>query len=222
MNQMCKSADLASRWNLIKTSFIVSISLLLSNCQLTWGITQSWCLSMLRSVPSRSRHLRRNVIYRRLNIVASRRVFISTARPAISSKFPGQSRNLRSLLHTRSESKNEFLDDTIYALSTAPGRAGIAIIRISGSACLDVWYPPFTWRVYCTEYYRSIKACVRLNQFQDHDMPLSELYMSRRTQFQIFSIPMLWFFISLLRTPLLVRTSSNYMFMEDQLQSKQF
>ncbi|KAK6595403.1 GTP-binding protein [Botrytis cinerea] len=94
---------------------------------------------MLRSVPSRSRHLRRNVIYRRLNIVASRRVFISTARPAISSKFPGQSRNLRSLLHTRSESKNEFLDDTIYALSTAPGRAGIAIIRISGSACLDIY-----------------------------------------------------------------------------------
>lgn len=29
-------------------------------------------------------------------------------------------------------------DDTIYALSTAPGRAGIAIIRISGPACLDV------------------------------------------------------------------------------------
>jgi tRNA modification GTPase len=29
-------------------------------------------------------------------------------------------------------------DDTIYALSTAPGRAGIAVIRISGPACLDV------------------------------------------------------------------------------------
>lgn len=27
---------------------------------------------------------------------------------------------------------------TIYALSSAPGRAGIAIIRISGTACLDV------------------------------------------------------------------------------------
>lgn len=27
---------------------------------------------------------------------------------------------------------------TIYALSTAPGRAGIAIIRISGPSCLDV------------------------------------------------------------------------------------
>jgi hypothetical protein len=28
--------------------------------------------------------------------------------------------------------------DTIYALSTAPGRAAIAIVRISGPACLDV------------------------------------------------------------------------------------
>jgi hypothetical protein len=28
--------------------------------------------------------------------------------------------------------------DTIYALSTANGRAGIAIVRISGAACLDV------------------------------------------------------------------------------------
>jgi hypothetical protein len=28
---------------------------------------------------------------------------------------------------------------TIYALSTAPGRAGIAIVRISGPSCLDVW-----------------------------------------------------------------------------------
>ncbi|ESZ97151.1 hypothetical protein SBOR_2464 [Sclerotinia borealis F-4128] len=32
-----------------------------------------------------------------------------------------------------------FTDDTIYALSTAAGRAGIAIIRISGSACLDIY-----------------------------------------------------------------------------------
>ena len=30
-------------------------------------------------------------------------------------------------------------DDTIYAVSTAPGRAAIAIIRISGPACLDVY-----------------------------------------------------------------------------------
>lgn len=34
------------------------------------------------------------------------------------------------------------VDDTIYAVSTAPGRAGIAIIRISGPGCLDVCDPP--------------------------------------------------------------------------------
>lgn len=34
-------------------------------------------------------------------------------------------------------------DDTIYALSTAPGRAGIAIVRISGPASIEVSYIPF-------------------------------------------------------------------------------
>lgn len=32
------------------------------------------------------------------------------------------------------------VEDTIYAVSTAPGRAGIAIVRISGEACLDVGF----------------------------------------------------------------------------------
>lgn len=32
-------------------------------------------------------------------------------------------------------------NDTIYALSTAPGKAGIAIVRISGPSCLDVRFP---------------------------------------------------------------------------------
>ena len=32
-------------------------------------------------------------------------------------------------------------DDTIYALATAPGRAAIAIVRISGPACLEVRRP---------------------------------------------------------------------------------
>ena len=41
-------------------------------------------------------------------------------------------------------------DDTIYALSTAPGRAAIAIIRVSGPACLEVWlYTPFTLPTGC-------------------------------------------------------------------------
>lgn len=38
--------------------------------------------------------------------------------------------------------------DTIYALSTGAGRAGIAVIRISGPSCLDVGHIfqlPFRW-----------------------------------------------------------------------------
>ncbi|KAF7932162.1 hypothetical protein BELL_0141g00070 [Botrytis elliptica] len=94
---------------------------------------------MLRRVPSRSRYLRPNVIYRRLNIIASRRVSSSSARPAITSISIGQSGNLKTFLHTKAQSRNEVADDTIYAVSTASGRAGIAIIRISGSACLDIY-----------------------------------------------------------------------------------
>ncbi|KAK3326306.1 GTP-binding protein TrmE N-terminus-domain-containing protein [Apodospora peruviana] len=33
----------------------------------------------------------------------------------------------------------EAANDTIYALSSAPGKAGIAVIRVSGSGCLDVY-----------------------------------------------------------------------------------
>lgn len=47
-------------------------------------------------------------------------------------------------------------DDTIYALSTAPGRAGIAIVRISGPACLDVLCPtlsiPPSWFSFFSRY----------------------------------------------------------------------
>ncbi|KAG5973687.1 hypothetical protein E4U55_000331, partial [Claviceps digitariae] len=32
------------------------------------------------------------------------------------------------------------IGDTIYALSTAPGRAGIAVIRISGPSCLEIYH----------------------------------------------------------------------------------
>lgn len=32
-------------------------------------------------------------------------------------------------------------DSTIYALSTAPGRAAIAVVRVSGPASTSVWTP---------------------------------------------------------------------------------
>ncbi|KAM5383549.1 hypothetical protein ACJZ2D_001998 [Fusarium nematophilum] len=44
--------------------------------------------------------------------------------------------------HAQSSGNSSHLpavDDTIYALSTAQGRAGIAVIRISGPSCLDVY-----------------------------------------------------------------------------------
>ncbi len=39
----------------------------------------------------------------------------------------------------RSSPTDHSTSDTIYALSTAPGRAAIAVIRISGPACLDIY-----------------------------------------------------------------------------------
>lgn len=54
-----------------------------------------------------------------------------STRPAASSSV-----NTSRQLH----SPPSFASDTIYALSTAPGRAAIAVIRISGSGCLDVYH----------------------------------------------------------------------------------
>lgn len=54
-----------------------------------------------------------------------------------SRKIPAR---LYSSLHISSDHVPETIgDSTIYALSTAPGRAAIAIIRVSGSACQKVY-----------------------------------------------------------------------------------
>lgn len=45
----------------------------------------------------------------------------------------------RNVLSKRCLSSKQQEEPTIYALSTAPGRAAIAIIRISGSACLSIY-----------------------------------------------------------------------------------
>ncbi|KAF7865762.1 hypothetical protein EAF04_005927 [Stromatinia cepivora] len=94
---------------------------------------------MLRNVPSRSRHLRRNVIQHRLNTIVCRGAIVSGVRPATSLILPTRLKHFKKCFHTQTEISTGFADDTIYALSTAPGRAGIAIIRISGSACLDIY-----------------------------------------------------------------------------------
>src|SRR5690348_6515155 len=75
---------------------------------------------------------------------------VSRATPRVGLDFlnPSNQPNKRQRLHSaifdtqkgRGISSNitPFLNDTIYALSTAPGRAGIAIVRISGPGCADV------------------------------------------------------------------------------------
>lgn len=45
----------------------------------------------------------------------------------------------RSFFHGAARGSFDPSNDTIYAVSTAPGRAGIAIVRISGPACLDIY-----------------------------------------------------------------------------------
>ena len=61
-----------------------------------------------------------------LHIIPQRRSFASLQNDAsVLSKSPSRSRTSK--------------DDTIYALSTAPSRAAIAIVRISGPGCLDVY-----------------------------------------------------------------------------------
>lgn len=52
--------------------------------------------------------------------------------------LPAYSRRNSRRRYTTQPAKQSFTEDTIYAVSTAQGRAGIAIIRISGPACLDV------------------------------------------------------------------------------------
>ena len=57
----------------------------------------------------------------------------STFQPIVSQFYSS-----RALFHVQAESSSVETDETIYALSTAPGRAGIAVVRISGSSCLHV------------------------------------------------------------------------------------
>ncbi|KAF4120801.1 tRNA modification GTPase [Geosmithia morbida] len=55
-----------------------------------------------------------------------------TARPNLAS-------HSRLRLYSASASGFSPIDDTVYALSTAQGRAAIAVIRVSGPSCLDVY-----------------------------------------------------------------------------------
>ncbi len=70
-------------------------------------------------------------------------------------------------------------DSTIYALSTAAGRAAIAIIRVSGPACIDVWtiYGFLCqYRQAPADSSRSTEPCVQVDHYHPHDMPLCALF----------------------------------------------
>jgi hypothetical protein len=76
---------------------------------------------------------------------ASSRVGLDFLNP--SHNIPPRCRCFHSAIHTQQNGEGvgrglvPFFDDTIYAVSTAPGRAGIAIIRVSGTGSLDVSEP---------------------------------------------------------------------------------
>jgi tRNA modification GTPase len=59
-------------------------------------------------------------------------------RPKSVSPFDRTSFAQRCFISQNAAFSNNHVDDTIYALSTAPGRAGIAIVRISGPAWFEV------------------------------------------------------------------------------------
>jgi len=73
-------------------------------------------------------------------------------------------------------------DATIYALSTAPGTAAIAIIRISGTACIDVQYQSWkTSKLMSLTASRYIERCALVGKSRNRVMRPFERYMIRKT-----------------------------------------
>lgn len=100
-------------------------------------VTKSMLLRSFR--PKRLVHtgsLPRTQSFRRLTIGA-RRSTLWSDRHGRAVCLSAESRSVRPY----SSSGFPAVGDTIYALSTAQGRAGIAVIRISGPSCLDVSAP---------------------------------------------------------------------------------
>ena len=74
----------------------------------------------------------------------------------------------RSHFHTGAGVAFDSGNDTIYAVSTAPGRAGIAVVRASGPACLNVSLPPTIPEH--TDRYRYTKPSALINRLPSLDM----------------------------------------------------
>lgn len=90
-------------------------------------------------------------------------------------------------------------DDTIYALSTAPGRAGIAIVRISGPSCLEVC-PAFPHQCHKPNIpSRYTQHSVPVKGTQNIDMQVSEPSTTPHLRRQTSSTSMRWSSASTLR-----------------------
>lgn len=70
------------------------------------------------------------------------------------------------------------IDDTIYALSTAQGRAGIAVIRISGPSCLEVSVIQIIHIQYLIFGSRFTRHFAHQNHCQNQDMQQCGPYMT--------------------------------------------
>jgi hypothetical protein len=118
----------------------------------------------------------------------------------------------RCYLHSTARQTAVLGDDTIYALSTAPGRAGIAIVRISGPACVDVSSPSFESEL--SDRSRSTKAYVLQKRSLSLDLPLLERCTAQNRR-PISSTPMPWFSTSLRPRPSRAKMSWNCIYMAD-------
>jgi hypothetical protein len=74
----------------------------------------------------------------------------------------------KSYFHAEAGGSFDPSNDTIYAVSTAPGRAGIAIVRVSGPACLKVGLPGTSLQH--TDWYRYTKPSALSNHLLSPDM----------------------------------------------------
>ncbi|EXJ88078.1 tRNA modification GTPase [Capronia coronata CBS 617.96] len=92
------------------------------------------------------RHLTRNQVVTHARLVTTRcnatptlRTVVRVAAPRRFGRSYASSAVASDLEAWRTEPSRDTISDTIYALSSAPGRAAIAVIRLSGPACLDVY-----------------------------------------------------------------------------------
>lgn len=110
--------------------------------------------------------------------------------------------------------------DTIYALSTPPGRAAIAVIRISGPGCVQVRFRVPPYQLFTDPvHFRYIALFVLGDPCPLLVLLLFEncMMLPLQARLALSSIPQLWFSISPPPTPSLEKMSSNCILMEGQL-----